>query len=78
MNNPEVIFIRDDNTDENVITDPKKTYIRSDIHDKLEERYDIAVDALCEIKATMDGGSHQPIKNIIEGCIAEIQNLNGD
>lgn len=38
----------------------------------LEKRESILVDAMAEIKATSDGKSDQPIKDIIDGCIKEL------
>jgi len=41
-------------------------------YDKLKEKHDLFVEALSEIKATVDGDSKQPVKDIIYGCLAEL------
>lgn len=41
---------------------------------RLRERERILIDALCEIKASHEGESDQPIKDIINGCMTELSN----
>ncbi|MDF1599670.1 hypothetical protein PZ895_07760 [Mesorhizobium sp. YIM 152430] len=40
-----------------------------------QRHFDILVEAMAEVKATSDGGSDQPIADIVAGCIAEITAL---
>lgn len=36
---------------------------------------EISQEAMAEIKATIDGDSDQPVRDIVYGCISEIKNL---
>lgn len=42
-------------------------------HDDMVRRESILVDAMAEIKATLEGTSAQPIEKIVSGCIAELE-----
>jgi len=43
--------------------------------EKVVKHRDILTDALSEIQATIDGNSNQDIRIILEGCIAEVKEL---
>jgi hypothetical protein len=48
---------------------------RTDALDETDRHLTVLVEALSEIKATDDGHSTQPIRDIIKGCLSEISTL---
>jgi len=48
----------------------------TDHAESLQKRVDLLAEALAEIKATVDGKSKQPVKDIVYGCIEELKLLH--
>ena len=43
----------------------------------LSERESILIEAMCEIKATIEGKSQQPVASVVNGCIYELRQRKG-
>lgn len=68
---------RDSLQNQLILASNKHWNAKMELNRRLDPRHsDILVEALSEIKATVDGDSDQPVRDIVYGCLDEIKALH--